>query len=243
MTTIYSIALDNQKQIDFTLTRKKMRNIIIRVKADGTIAVSAPKQAALEEITRFILNKLDWINSTRHKLALVNDLNYLPTKVESGQSLIILGDSYYLQVINSEIQGVFLQDNKICIHSRQPENHALLESILSNWLVKYTRATFEQLLKMLHPRFSGLNLPFPKLLVRRLKSSWGLCRLREQSITLNSALIHTPLSCVEYVVLHELAHLKHFNHSKDFYTLLAQVCPDWKEQKTLLRKYSSVLRR
>lgn len=243
MNTIYNIELENNNTLEFALTRKRMRNIIMRIKPDGSIAVSAPKQTPLEEITRFILSKLDWINTTRSKLATsINELRYLPAKIIDGQALILFGNVYYLQIIDSEIQGVFLQGDKVCIHSRQIEDTKLLEDILSSWIAKYTRSTFEQLLNMVYPKLQSWQIPKPKLLIRRLKSSWGLCRLREQSITLNSALIHTPLSCIEYVLLHELTHLKHFNHSKDFYALLAQVCPDWKIQKSLLRKYSGVLR-
>ena len=244
MNKIYSITLEDKNKLYFALTRKRMRNIIMRIKADGSIAVSAPHRTPLEEITRFILSKQDWINSTKEKLANgVNELRYLPEKIADNQPLVLLGQVYYLQIVLSEIQGVFFQNDKICIHTRTPDDINELSNIFSKWFTKYTRSTFEQLLHMLYPKLAAWNIPFPKLNIRRLKSSWGLCRLREQSITLNSALIHTPLSCVEYVLLHELTHLKHFNHSKDFYTLLSQVCPDWKSQKQLLRKYSGVLRR
>lgn len=244
MSTIYNITLENQNKLDFVLTRKRMRNIIMRIKADGTIAVSAPHRTPLEEITRFIVSKTDWINATKSKLSsAVNELSYLPDSITNGQPIVLFGQAYYLQILSSEIQGVFVQEDKVCIHSRTPNDTELLEKIFTKWLSKYTRSTFEQLLNMLYPKMSAWSLPFPKLFVRQLKSSWGLCKLREQSITLNSALIHTPLSCIEYVILHELTHLKHFNHSKEFYILLAQVCPDWKVQKQLLRKYSGVLRR
>lgn len=244
MSTLYSIKIEDNNKIEFILTRKRMRNIIMRIKPDGSIAVSAPHRASLEEITRFIISKADWIKSTQAKLSTgINELRYLPERIANGQPLVLLGQVYYLQILPSEIQGVFFQEDKICIHSRTPDDLELLGKIFNKWLVKYTRSTLEQLLHMVYPKMSAWNIPFPKMLVRHLKSSWGLCRLREQSITLNSALIHTPLSCIEYVLLHELTHLKHFNHSKDFYALLAQVCPDWKSQKQLLKKYSGVLRR
>lgn len=244
MSTLYSIKTENYNKIEFVLTRKRMRNIIMRIKPDGSIAVSAPHRASLDDITRFIVSKSEWIIRTKEKLSSsVNELRYLPERIVNGQSVILLGQVYSLQILPSEVQGVFFQEDKICIHSRTPDDQELLSKIFSRWLGKYTRSTFEQLLHMFYPKMSACNIPFPKLLVRHLKSSWGLCRLREQSITLNSALIHTPLSCIEYVLLHELTHLKHFNHSKDFYTLLAQVCPDWKAQKQLLKKYAGVLRR
>ena len=74
-------------------------------------------------------------------------------------------------------------------------------------------------------------MPYPELKIRYMTARWGSCQPQKGIITLNSQLIEKPRRCMEYVVLHEFAHFIHPNHSKDFYTLVESLMPDWKERK------------
>ena len=82
----------------------------------------------------------------------------------------------------------------------------------------------------------GYRVGFSELRIRYMTARWGSCQPRRGIITLNSRLIEKPRRCIEYVVLHEFAHFVHPNHSKDFYKLVEQLMPDWKERKALLNR-------
>ena len=93
---------------------------------------------------------------------------------------------------------------------------------------------FTEILDEFYPLFVPYGVKKPKLRVRTMKSCWGSCLVNKGIITLNRKLLMKPRECIEYVVVHELCHLIHPNHSKQFYGFMEQFMPDWKERKARL---------
>lgn len=91
-----------------------------------------------------------------------------------------------------------------------------------------------QICQEIYPLFESYGVEYPEIKIRRMKSQWGSCRPYNRIITLNSRLLEAPREAIEYVVLHEFAHFIHPNHSRDFYGLIEQLMPDWRERKQLL---------
>ena len=92
-------------------------------------------------------------------------------------------------------------------------------------------AIFTEILDEVYPAFIPYGIARPKLRVRTMKSCWGSCLVNKGIITLNRKLLMQPRECIEYVVVHELCHFIHPNHSKEFYKFMEQFMPDWKERK------------
>ena len=86
--------------------------------------------------------------------------------------------------------------------------------------------------------FGAYPVPYPQIKIRAMTSCWGVCHPKKGSITLNRRLLSVPRSCIEYVVLHELAHFVHPNHSRQFYDLLTVLMPDWRMRKKELENYA-----
>lgn len=103
------------------------------------------------------------------------------------------------------------------------------------------KALFAEILAELYPLLEPYGVPMPALRIREMKTRWGSCIPSKRVITLNKRLLETPRNCVEYVVLHELCHFIHPNHSKQFYAFLEKLMPDWKERKFLLSEKGNVL--
>ncbi len=243
MRTTHNITLNNGENLTFMLTHKHIRNINMRWDINKGLRISAPYHTPLSTVHSFILSKQDWLHKILHKKNTGNNLNYLPIRLENNSAIILGGIPHYIEIIEGGLQGIFMHDNKISIHHRTPWEQDILYDFFLKWLQKYTLFTFKQLLELLLVRLQAFQIPTPTLKIRKMRSCWGVCRLKPPSITINGLLIHTPLECLEFIMAHELAHLKHFNHSKDFYLLLEQLCPDWKVQEELLRtKYSDVLK-
>lgn len=92
-------------------------------------------------------------------------------------------------------------------------------------------AIFTEILDEVYPAFIPYGIARPKLRIRTMKSCWGSCLVNKGIITLNRKLLMQPRECIEYVVVHELCHFIHPNHSKEFYKFMEQFMPDWKERK------------
>ena len=97
-------------------------------------------------------------------------------------------------------------------------------------------AVFNEILDEFYPAFIPYGVKKPKLRVRTMKSCWGSCMVNKGIITLNRKLLMKPRECIEYVVIHELCHFIHPNHSKEFYGFMEQFMPDWKERKARLNE-------
>ena len=92
-------------------------------------------------------------------------------------------------------------------------------------------AIFTEILDEVYPAFIPYDIARPKLRVRTMKSCWGSCLVNKGIITLNRKLLMKPRECIEYVMVHELCHFIHPNHSKEFYKFMEQFMPDWRERK------------
>ncbi len=98
------------------------------------------------------------------------------------------------------------------------------------------RAVFQPMLDAMYPMLEPYGVRKPTLRTRQMKSRWGSCMVQKGIITLNKRLYAAPTACIEYVIMHELCHLIHPNHSKQYYAFLTSMMPDWKERKALLEK-------
>lgn len=179
------------KTIEYQLTRKRVKNINVRIKPDGNIYVSSNSRVPVDYIDDFIRCKWDYI--------------------------IKALDKYEEMRKNKTSQPVVVQEMD------------------KDTMVKI----FSQICQEIYPLFVEYDIPYPTIKVRTMKSRWGSCHTQKNIITLNSRLLATPRECIEYVVLHELAHLIHPNHSKEFYGVVESLMPDWKARKKELNKYST----
>lgn len=107
--------------------------------------------------------------------------------------------------------------------------------------ISYTKEQRAELLRIagdilekFYPIFAELGVRLPQLKVRNMLSRWGSCQTRKGIVTLSLSLLGKPLCCVEYVMMHELCHLIHPNHSKDFHNMMTRLMPDWRARKRLL---------
>ena len=104
----------------------------------------------------------------------------------------------------------------------------------NKWLKKEIKKLFESRLDYNYEIFKE-EIPYPKLKIRTMTTRWGVCNIRDDSVTLNSKLIEYDISKLDYVIIHELSHFIHFNHSKDFWKLVAQYIPNYKQIRKEMR--------
>jgi len=131
----------------------------------------------------------------------------------------------YEVIYDEKINKTYIDDNKIITKN---------EKSLLKFQSEKVKEIFSNRLILNYNKFSE-NIPFPSLRVRKMKSKWGVCNIKNISITLNYNLINYDYDCLDYVIIHELSHLVHFNHSKKFWELVQKYEPNYKNIKKKLK--------
>jgi hypothetical protein len=106
-----------------------------------------------------------------------------------------------------------------------------VETALNHWYGNQARRLLPNRVKLVRETLKEQHFPSSELKFRKMKRRWGSCSKAKKSILLNTELIKAPVECIDYVIVHELCHLKIANHSKDFYALLGVCLPNWKKWK------------
>lgn len=219
--------------IKVEITRKKIKNIILKITPDGRVLISAPTRVPQSYLEEFIKSKEDWIvkKLEEAKNRKKKEINY-----KSGEEIIYLGKKYYLEVINSYTEKIVIQDEKIYIYCLKNSTTEDRERIFKNWL----KVELGTILKDLTYKIGKMIGYIPnEIRIRDMKSRWGSCISARKVITYNLQLAFQPLPLIEYVVLHELAHIPYPNHQKEFWNFVEKFIPDWKERRKLLNKRES----
>lgn len=227
----------NQRVLEYELTRKPVKNINLRIKPNGKIYVSANKRVAIKIIENFIQEKQEFIIRALDKYKERQEAEpSTPREYISGESIMILGKSLCLQVLQGNQEAVKYDDSFIYLTVKDKENTRRKEILINKWLKGLQVDVFDQICNEVHQMFKRYDVQYPIIKIRKMKSKWGSCQYKKGIITLNSKLIGFPRRCIEYVVLHEFAHFIHPNHSKKFYDFVGLLMPDWKDRKKELER-------
>lgn len=222
--------------IEYELTRKLVKNVNLRVAADGSVRVSANRRVPIEFIERFIIDKQDFIiNAVERAKARQKQAEEKPQReFTGGEYLNILGRRRDVVLAKGAREQIILDESRICFIVKNPRDTRHKELLYERWLKTYREEIYSQVCRRTYELFKPYGIEYPAVKSRYMTSRWGSCQPYHGKITLNSRLIETPMSCIEYVVLHEFSHFIHPDHSKDFRALMTKFMPDWKERKALL---------
>ena len=221
--------------IDFSLRRQPSRTaprVSIHVEPDGRVLVDAPDSAAVKDVLTAVKKRARWV-SQHVSAAKARVAHILPREYVSGESLHYLGRRYRLKVIinpeaaiETRMRGPFIAVN---VPTHDP---VAIRSALDAW---YRMRARELLADRLAAAAASLRWVrhTPPMRLQFMTVQWGSCSPAGR-ITLNPLLVKAPRECIDYVLLHELCHLLHHNHSPKFYRTLDRHMPNWKSLKEKL---------
>lgn len=223
------------EQLVFSLRRQPARvvsRIAIHVEPDGNVQVDAPVSAPLAEVLSAVRKRARWINqhvsAARARLAYV-----LPREYVSGESLHYLGRRYRLKVIvepgsrvEARLHGAFI------VVTTSKHHPVVIRSAVETWYRQRAREVFSQRLAVVAGPLTWV-CALPPARLQFMTRQWGSCSPAGR-LTLNPWLVASPREAIDYVLLHELCHLKHHNHGKAFYALLMRHMPNWEQIKSRL---------
>ncbi len=228
------IALKGQ-DICYELHYKKVKNINLRIRPDKSISVSANKFVSEKVITGFLLSKADFILGALKKYDELAIHAPKPKQYISGESYHLLGQDFLLQVIEGSKNAACSDEKYITLTVKNIEDFELRKRTFDKWFKSLCVEIVTSLCKEVYPSFQNLGVSYPQIRFRKMTSRWGSCHPIKQILTFNLSLIEMPLTCIEYVVVHEFTHFLQPNHSKAFYDKLSTFMPDWKERKAILK--------
>ena len=218
--------------IEVELIRKKIKNMHLYVlRPDGKVRVSAPLRLSEKTIIDFVTSRLDWIKKQQAKLAF--ETRNEPTTYSNGELITIFGKVYVLTVVESKKNSFTFFNDQAILSCKQNSTEEQRKTIIEKTL----RELLYEKLKPLFEKWEGItNLKASTYQIKKMKTRWGTCNTRTKKIWLNFELVKTYEECIEYVILHELAHLKVANHGKDFIAIMDYYMPNWKELREILNK-------
>ena len=216
-------------KVDYTVTKKKIKNFIIRIYSDLKIAISVPLYASNNDIENFIQSKKEWIETTLEKIKIAEE-----SKNSLKENTIkILGKEIEKKIIESDLERIRLTDTSIYVYSKNIDN-AEIEKKLFEWKFEKLKVILEEYLEK-YTKLLNTNINYYQ--IKKLSSAWGIYHKKENYINFNFDLIEKNIDCIEYVVLHELCHIFYMNHQKDFWTLVEKYMPDYKIRRKNLKNF------
>ncbi|WP_338982361.1 M48 family metallopeptidase [Fusobacterium nucleatum] len=215
--------------MEYTVTKKRIKNFIIKIYPDLRIAVSVPLHASNKDIENFIQSKKEWVEITLKKIKKVKE-----NKNNLKENIIkILGKEIEKKIIESDLERIRLTDTSIYIYLKNI-NNAEIEEKLLEWKIEKLKAILDEYLTK-YTKLLNTNINYYQ--IKKLSSAWGIYHKKENYISFNFDLIEKDIECIEYVVLHELCHIFYMNHQKNFWTLLEKYMPDYKIRRKKLKTF------
>jgi hypothetical protein len=211
------------------IVRKPIKNLHLGVyPPTGRVRVAAPPSVSDDAVRLAVVTRLAWIHRQQARFrtqARQSERDYV-----SGESHYFLGRRYRIRVIDGAIAGhVFIPNaHRIELHVRPGSDHATRERVFLAWCRRELRARAEPMLRMWAVE---LGVESPVLGIKRMKTKWGACNASDRRVWLNLELIKKPPQCLEYVIVHELAHLTERRHNERFTAVLDNALPTWRLAK------------
>lgn len=228
-----------QKTINFSVVYsiRRKKTIALSVKANGTVLVRAPMRTSCSKITHLVKSKGEWIIK---KLKFLEGTSCL-TKKEfvSGESFSYLGRHLRLKVLNNPdtkkpVVKMLKGHLKIGINKKEKQNGQYTEEIKNAITEWYKKKAAKRIPGRVRIYAERMGLTEPKVLIRNQVRRWGSCNSKGE-LRLNWRIIMAPMSIVDYVVVHELCHLKYNNHSKAFWKYVGMIITDYESKRERLQ--------
>ncbi|HTX78260.1 MAG TPA: SprT family zinc-dependent metalloprotease [Longilinea sp.] len=211
-------------------SRRKTLALIVR--ADGTLLVRAPQRANRLQIVQFVESKTDWIRRTQEKI------KRLPPpaparQYKPGESFLYLGKSYRLEIVDKATTRLSLKDRFYLSKKSLPS----APTVFTAW---YKRRAREVLTARVQQYAAQLGLKVSQVKITSARTRWGSCSAKG-NLSFTWRLVMAPPPVIDYVVVHELAHLRERNHSKRFWSLVQSYMPDYKTRQDWLKRNGAML--
>jgi len=230
---------DEQAAYTIVRDRKRKQRIKIKVHPNGSLEVETPASASHEEIVRAVQKRANWI-FPRIAAARKRFEQVIPREDVSGEQVLYLGRRYCLKVQKGtksersvKLKGAYLQV------TTADKSREAVRRMVQSWYRQKAQDYFAARTKALAERLPW-QVDVPPIRLREMTKRWGSCAANG-AITLHPALVKAPRECIDYVIVHELCHLREHNHGPAFYRLVGHLFPHWEQTKAQLDQMAEII--
>lgn len=219
--------------MEVDVVRKDIKNVHLSVHPPtGRVTIAAPSRLSLDTIRVFAISKLAWIRRQQQKL--VDQERESPREYLNRESHYVWGQRYLLQIMEGDFPpSVELSHRRMVFRTRPGWTTARKEECLEAWYRGQLKIAAAPLIGKWE---SLMRVKVERCFVQRMKTKWGSCNPRTRNIRLNTDLAKKPPECLEYIVVHELAHLLEPTHNARFVALMDQFLPKWQSNRDALNR-------
>ena len=193
----------DDKIYNVIIKKKGNKNTYIRVDENNNIVVTTNYFITSNKIKKILDDNIKFLNKALNK--------------EKREGFYLMGKKYDI-IVDENIKNIEIDNNIIKVKSLK---------YLNNWYKKEILKIFKDRLDFYYNKFDE-NIPYPILKIRTMKTRWGVCNRKVKSVTLNFNLVKYDYDCLDYVIVHELSHFVHFDHSKEFWNTVSKYYPNYK---------------
>lgn len=222
--------------ISYSWCHSHRRTLGIMVRLDGSVSVRVPLRTSVKEIRAFVTSRAEWILKVWKKLA----GRPAPKVQEYGRGAVFMfqGTGYRLEFTSGRQPSLRLHDDLLILTAPEILSEETVRRMVANWYKKQALEIVRERSVACHGLMSGEGIPLPVITIRSMKTRWGSYSYRTGRITLNLNLIKAPQACLDYVIIHELSHIKVRHHGPDFWQLVGRYVPDYLTVRNQLKHYA-----
>ena len=223
---------DGQNDYDCLVKRTARQSIAISIKENGDVIIHSPKYSFKRTLKNIAQKNIHWIinKKTQQQIRYKN----VSTSFAENSKIKFLGEDYTIKLSSEQKDEVVLNENQIYIKGKSQLD---IKLGLKSFYRKQAKQIFKDRMEYWIPFVDGASEK-TKLVIKQMSTRWGSMSSLG-NMNLNIALIKCPIECIDYVIVHELCHQKHMNHSKDFWDSVKKVLPEYKTQEKILKLYST----
>ena len=226
--------------IDANVVYRKRKSITIQIKPKYEVTIISPYGVPKKILKDLLIQKGDWILK---KFEEYKSVEYLFKEKEfiDGEKFMYLGSEYKLKIINEINEEVLIDEGYLIVKVKSADKE-YIRKMLKKWYKSESERLVSERLVYCKEKFKYMKQLTPsKLKVKEQKKRWGTCTSK-RAIYINSKISMAKIEAIDYILVHEFSHLVHMNHSKDFYKLVKEIMPNYKEEEKWLKDNSYKLK-
>ena len=223
-----------RQSIAYDVAYVDRKTMEIAVHPDGRVVVKTPIGITPATVQKRVVKRARWIRK---------QINYFrqfeprtpPRRFVGGETHLFLGRQYRLRIKKHPGNVVKLKGANFSVLTPVPDNRQKVKHLLTEWYQEHAQEIFSRRLQSCYETARGLKVPYPIVKLKKMAKRWGSCS-KAGDIVLNTDLVKASLYCIDYVIMHELCHLKEHTHNNGYYKLLSKYMPDWAKRKERLER-------
>lgn len=227
-------------KINIKLIYRKRKNITIQINPNCQVSIISPFNVSKKVLIDFIMENVEWIIEKLEEYKKFEHV-YKDKEYINGEKFMYLGTEYSLKIIKDTDEDIYIERNDLIIKTKNLEKEYIKDK-LKIWYKKESEKLVLQRLVYCRENFKHMKALIPnKLKVKEQKKRWGTCTSKK-AIYINSKISMAKLEAIDYILVHEFSHLVYMNHSKDFYNLVEEIMPNYKDAEIWLKENSYKLK-